>query len=117
MSEPIARDTLLNDLATDQSKGSIVHTFNPNASTAEKAAAAGKAAPKLKSVSDGSARQPQGKHLRASLHEPARRRHLLRWLYFVLTSTGPCNPLECSAQGGRWPLWHPRPCHCDPSGR
>lgn len=87
MSEPIARDTLLNDLATDQSKGSVVHTFKPNASTAEKAASAGKAASKLKRVSDDDGFQPQGKHLRASLREPAHRSHWLRCSYSVLTST------------------------------
>lgn len=68
MSDPIAPDALLDQLAIDESKGAVVHSFNPEASTAEKAASAGKASSKLRSISDGSARQPQGKHIRPSPH-------------------------------------------------
>ena len=70
MSESIPRDILLDDLAADQSKGGVVHTFNTESSTAEKAASAGKAASKLKRVSGGSARQPQGRHLYMILFVP-----------------------------------------------
>lgn len=64
MTEPIARDTVANALANDQAKGGVVHTFNPNASSAEKAASAGKAASQLQSIAgvnntNGSA-APQG---------------------------------------------------------
>lgn len=59
---PIARDALIDDLIGDQAKGAVVHTFDPNAPPAEKAAAAGKAAVNLGSANatNGNAAPPQG---------------------------------------------------------
>lgn len=50
MAEPIARDSVVNGLANDQAKGAVVHTFSPNATPEEKAAAAGKGAQQLKTI-------------------------------------------------------------------
>jgi hypothetical protein len=79
MSNTIAPDALLDQLATDESKGAVVHNFNPEASATEKAATAGKA---FSSISDGSARQPQGKRMRPSPYQPSRRRLLLATVIF-----------------------------------
>ncbi|KAF8320471.1 tricalbin [Clavulina sp. PMI_390] len=50
MSDPIARDTLANDLANDQAKGAVVHQFDPNASPEQKAAAVANGAGQLASI-------------------------------------------------------------------
>lgn len=63
-----AQDKVDNIMDRDASKGRVaVHTFNPDAPPEEKAAAAGKAKDKLKSVNDsdsaGTAGAPRGKSL------------------------------------------------------
>lgn len=60
MAEPIARDTLLDELKDSQDKGARVYVFNPDASTEEKAATAGKAQTQLTSVANGTGNGSNG---------------------------------------------------------